>query len=67
MDDLVRALGSAKQQYRESLIQLEKISEQIHEQRNGTLNLMPFRTPGVGAEDEQEELPPIKFGKSDYS
>ena len=48
MDDLVRALGSAKQRYKGSLLQLERISDEIHQQRSEDL---PQRTPCEGAED----------------
>ena len=62
----MRALGSAKERYRDSLTQLEKISEQIHEQRNESMKLLPPRTPGVGAEDD-DDLPSINLGKNFYN
>ena len=53
VEDLQRALSSAKELYRTTLANLERISNEIHAQRNADRAAeLPPRTPGVGAEAE---------------
>ena len=56
MEDLQRALTSAKDLYKTTLINLERISEEIHAARKAENELqLPPRTPGVGAEADSCE------------
>ena len=64
VEDLQMALTAAKDTYRESLVTLEAISEEIHRQRK--MEILPPRTPGVGAEAslvEQTDLLTINLGE----
>ena len=71
MEDLQRALGAAKELYRTALANLERISNDIHAQRNADKGLeLPPRTPGVGAEADccqQMDSLSINLGKSRVS
>lgn len=53
MEDLQQAFKAAKQRYSGALKHLEKISNNIHEQRRQNFLLMFPREPGVGAEDNK--------------
>lgn len=65
VEDLVRALHSAKLRYRGALSTLEAISEEVHMKRK-MAEVLPPRTPGVGAEnldnDIGSDLPSINLG-----
>ena len=63
MEDLQRALCTAKQRYKGALERLEDISNSVHEKRQKRIDL-PQRTPGVGAEcsASMSDLPTINLG-----
>ncbi|KAH9520366.1 hypothetical protein Btru_060600 [Bulinus truncatus] len=54
VEDLQRAMKSAKQKYAAALKRLEQISDSIHEKRKLKYLLMYPREPGVGAEESNE-------------
>ena len=65
VEDLVRALLSAKVRYKGALATLEAISEEVHMKRKAS-TLLPPRTPGVGAENASDinaDLPSINLGE----
>lgn len=59
VEDLQRGVAAAKDGYKSAMVQLERISEEIHSQRNLPL---PIREPGVGCETE-EFVTEIDLGK----
>lgn len=63
MDDLQKGVSIAKTNYKAAMTNLEKISEEIHDQRKSIS--LPPREPGVGCESDEEFPSEINLGKCD--